>query len=276
MKTQSIQMSDGAKLAFWERAAHGTESGAPVLLLHSLFFGHGMFDGVVSRLDGRRRIVAPDFRGQGASAATPSAPSMSRLADDVVALIESELRTPVHLVGSSMGGYVAQELMLRRPDLVASCVLACCSAEAEADPQRFAALEQRVRSDGPAAIVDELMNVMFGEHFVLHGPSAERSRWRAHFAALPHQVADAVHGVFSRPAYLDQLADIQLPVLLISGALDRAKRPADMAQIAERIVGSEHLVFEHSGHTPAIEEPERFALALQRFWHAVDGRGAAH
>lgn len=270
MQTNTIQMNDGASLVYWERHAPSLAESTPVVLLHSLFFAHGMFDQVCSLLSSEWRVLVPDHRGQGASALTPSEPTMRRLSDDVEVLIETALGRPVHLVGSSMGGYIAQDLMLRRPDLLASCTLSCCTAQAESQPERFAALEQRIREQGPASMTEDLMNVMFGERFMRHGEPEVLARWRAHMRALPNSVADAVHGVFSRPGYLDRLVGVRVPVLLISGALDRAKRPEDMEQIAQSIPGSQHLVFQGSGHSPAIEEPERFVRELEHFWRAVD------
>jgi 3-oxoadipate enol-lactonase len=259
--------SDGAVLQYLERPATGPSAGTAVLL-PSLFFGARMFEQVARRLPSEWRLICPDHRGQCGSASGSLAPTMARLAADTAEIIESLVDGPVHLVGSSMGGYVALELARQRPDLLRSCVLSCCTSEAEQQPERFAALEAALRDGGAARLVDGLVATMFGARFAESGGAA-LDAWRAHFAALDDRIPDAVHEVFARPGYVDTLPQLRTPLLLVSGALDNAKKPADMQFIADRVPGSRHIVMAASGHTPPIEEATPFADALAAFWSAT-------
>jgi 3-oxoadipate enol-lactonase len=254
-------------LHFLDRPATSPAAGTAVLL-PSLFLGVMMFEPLLAALPPQWRVVGMEHRGQGASASGSVAPTMAQLALDVAQLIDVLGDGPVHLVGSSMGGYVALELAARRPELLRSCVLSCCTAEAEQQPERFAALEAALRRDGPGALLDSLLATMFGSRFVAQGGPA-LAHWRSHFAALDSRIPDAVHEVFARPSYVGSLARLTLPVLLFSGALDRAKKPADMQFIAERVPGSRHLVLAESGHTPPVEQPARFADELAAFWSSL-------
>lgn len=261
---------DGTRLAYGDKPAAGPKDLPDVVLLPSLHFGRGMFDAMVALMRDRRRILLPDHRGQGDSEIGPVAPTMERLALDVIDLLEAQVRGRVHLVGCSMGGYVAMEVALRRPDLVLTCALTCCACDAEKDVDRFSAVVAALRTRGSAHMVEPLLHIMLGQHFLDEGSLAERARWHSHFAALPPHSADAMACVAARPSYRHRLSELRMPMLLISGALDRAKRPDDMAQIARYISGSRHVVFEHSGHTPAVEEPHRLALELEAFWHLAE------
>lgn len=109
-------------------------------------------------------------------------------------------------------------------------------------------------------------SIMFGERFVAEDGEVCRA-WRRHFESLGRSAADPVQGVFARPGYEALLADVRLPLLLFSGELDRAKRPADMQYIAERVAGSRHVTVGDSGHTPPVENPALFAAELLRFWN---------
>lgn len=265
-RSSHFMASDGARLRFLERPARTPAAGTAVLL-PSLFFGASMFEDVAALLPAPWRVICPDHRAQGHSESGTHPPTMAQLAADTEALIQALGDGPVHLVGSSMGGYVAMELASRRPDLLRSCVLSCCTAEAEQQPERFAELEAALRDQGPAALVDGLVGTMFGTHFI-EAASPALAHWRRHFASLDARIPDAVHEVFARRSHVQSLAHLTMPVLLFSGALDRAKKPADMQFIADRVPGSRHIVLEASGHTPPIEQPGRFAEALAAFWAA--------
>jgi pimeloyl-ACP methyl ester carboxylesterase len=62
----------------------------------------------------------------------------------------------------------------------------------------------------------------------------------------------------------ERLAEIEIPVLLASGAYDEV-RPSVVADMDARLPNSEHVIFEQSSHTPHIEEPERFLHVVEEF-----------
>ncbi|CAO3437289.1 alpha/beta fold hydrolase [Azospirillum endophyticum] len=257
---------DGARLFRTERAGlPDDDEAATVILLHSLFFNGAMFKELVDRLPAGLRCICPDHRGQGGSESGRHAPTIERLAEDTIALIERLGSKPVHLVGSSMGGYVALAVLERRPELVASGVLSCCTSQQEVQVERFAGLEAALRTKGAAALVDGISATMFGSRFIAENGDAHR-RWRAAFAEVDERIADAVHGVAGRPSFVEGLGAIRTPLQLVSGALDTAKRPEDMQFIADRVPGSRHTTIAEAGHTPPVETPDAFAALLRNFW----------
>jgi 3-oxoadipate enol-lactonase len=277
MQRDTLSIDDGACLFYRDIRAQAGCREEPVVMLHSLFFNGSMFNGVCASLATAVasnvelashpgfRFIVPDRRGQGRSTSGTSKPSIDRLAADTVTLIEQVAGAPVHLVGSSMGGYVAMRTAELRTDLLHSCTLSCCTVHAEREPQRFAALEQALREKGASELVDALLSTMFGARFLESG-GAQLAHWSSRFAALDNSVADAVHGVFARPGLESALALLPSRVLLFSGRLDNAKRPADMDYIAKRCAGSRHVVIEDAGHTPPVENPAQVARELLRFW----------
>jgi len=272
ISTQHITLPDGAKLQYVE-FGQPTASRPSVLMLHSLFFNAHMFLPVIHALQNQWHIICPDHRNQGASTAGEKPASMRQLAEDYVFLAQALQLPALHVVGSSMGGYVAQEMMHCAPQQVRSAVLSCCTSEAEQQKQRFDQLEAQLRRDGGAPYVQALLQTMFGDAFLESTAASaviQREAWRVHFSQLPQRIADSVNGVFSRPDYQPFLTTNTIPHLLISGALDRAKKPADMEHMHALLPHSQHIVFEHSGHTPPVEAAETFALEIERFWNQVN------
>jgi pimeloyl-ACP methyl ester carboxylesterase len=108
--------------------------------------------------DGGRRVVRYDHRDTGESTTgVPGRPAYTAtdLGLDCIGLIEQLGRRPVHLVGLSMGGGIAQAIALRRPDLVATLTLVATTAAGGVDdelPGPSAALQASFAS--PAADPD--------------------------------------------------------------------------------------------------------------------------
>ncbi len=244
----------------------------PVLALHSLFFDGRMFDDLARRTG--RVVIAPDHRGQGSRADEPGVPSIDVLAADAVVLME-HIGEPVHLVGSSMGAYVAMVVAARRPDLVQSLVLSAATADAERRPELFADLVATLRGRGPAACTDRIAATMFGEPFLADG-GEELERWRAIFATRTTAVADAAEQVFARRELWPEMQSVRCPVLLMAGAWDKAKSPDDMSEIAARTGCPEPIVFARSGHTPFVEEPTQVAAVLAPWWTRIETERKTH
>ncbi|SPF81513.1 3-oxoadipate enol-lactonase 2 [Pseudoprimorskyibacter insulae] len=255
-EVRNFPAPDGADMAVhvWP----GADSGTPLLCLHSLFFDGRMFQPVVALLDqmltARPTVYAPDFRGQGASSMGDLRPLMQTLAKDVLALLDYENLEQVHVLGSSMGGYVAMELMRLAPERMSGVVLSCCTGEAEADPARFFQLADRLQHEGAKALTEMLLQTMFGDSF-LAANSDLLHLWRKRFSELPPSIAEVVRGVFEHPDYGGTLSGFTKPILSIGGGEDRAKSPANARWIADRASNGTFAVIEKSGHTPPVEAP---------------------
>lgn len=232
-----------------------------VVALHSLFFNGAMFDQTRSCLP-EFRFITPDHRGQGSRAADPGQPSLERLARDTVRLVRDLDCGPVHLVGSSMGAYVAVRAAAEEPALFKTCTLSAASGDAEQRPEHFARLVSDLRQEGPASMVEEIAYTMFGDSFLAEG-SPELLRWKDHFKSLPGSVADAAQEVFSRDSLWPLIDEVQVPLFLIAGAEDHAKPPEHMFRIALRRPGSFLTVVPNAGHTPFVERPRHVAGLLR-------------
>lgn len=101
---------------------HGPRQGETVVLLHGNSIAGWMWEPQVERMPGRH-VLTPDLPGLGSRAAQVW-PGMPAAADDVASLIrERAVDGRAHVVGLSLGGFVALHLVHRHPELVRSCTI---------------------------------------------------------------------------------------------------------------------------------------------------------
>ncbi len=257
---------------------HCEEAGAgpqTVLFLHSLLLSGLMWQAAVAALAPAYRCVTLDFRGQGRSPVTADGYDMDTLAQDVAAAIP-QLGGPVHLVGLSMGGYVALRIAARRPDLVRSLVLMDTAAEAETawDQLRYRLLAVFARLIGFRPMAGRVMPLLFGQTF-LRDPAraAERDAWRARILGNDRTGAlRALAGVLARPGVEKELRQIRAPTLVMVGEEDVATPPARARRIQAGIAGSDLVTIPRAGHSAPIEQPGFVNAALQDFLRRVEGK----
>ena len=242
----------------------GAGGGAPVVMSHALGLDLHMWDALAADLAAAHPVLRYDQRGHGGSAVPIGPYTMDDLVDDAARLIREWGRGPVIWVGLSMGGMVGQGLAIRHPELVKGLVLAHTGAQypaaaREAWAQRIATVE----AQGLGAIADMVMERYFSAAFRAAQPAAVAA-FRAlllrgdaaGYAACSHAVA----GV----DWLDRLAQIRCPTLVIAGALDVGAPVAMSQAIVERIDGAELVVLQDAAHLGVVEQPAAFGAALVR------------
>jgi pimeloyl-ACP methyl ester carboxylesterase len=110
----------GVEIAWSERG-----EGQPVLLVHETAADASVWNAVSEELAARSRAISYDRRGWGASSAPDGyrRTTVEEHSEDAVALLESADAAPAVVVGAGIGGIVALDLLLRRPELVAGTLL---------------------------------------------------------------------------------------------------------------------------------------------------------
>jgi 3-oxoadipate enol-lactonase len=246
-------------------------SGPVLLMLHGIGGGHLAFAPQVERFaHAGYRAVAWDAPGYGRSA--PIEPyTFKGLAAKCIALIEAltaaQKSKKVVLLGHSMGGMVAQELVAVAPGVVQGLVLACTSAsfgkadgawQAQFLAERLAPLDAGLGMAGmakrlvpgmvsplaPVAVVNTALEIM--------GRVPEAT----YRVALP-----AIAGFDRRAA----LAAIQVPTLLLAAEHDRTAPPEVMQRMAARVPAAEYLCLPGVGHIANVEAPDAFNAAVVSF-----------
>ena len=213
--------------------------------------------------------IAVDLPGFGASANLPGPHTMEGLADALARqLAVWGVGPKIALVGGSMGGVVAQHFALRHRDGVERLLLV---ATGGFTPNMQVALD---KTDSMSqAAWNEAAVTPIVDGFFNRPPSADSVAEYRRIALSASQPAAMEAGRSNaRNRSFDQLRSIHVPTLIIQGRHDRARTPEHGAEMRDRIPGSTLAVIEDAGHTPQLEQPERFyEVALPFLLHGRAG-----
>jgi 3-oxoadipate enol-lactonase len=232
---------------------HG--EGPPLILIGGLGFGRWGFFKQIPALSRHFRTITFDVRGE-----RDLEGGVSDLVDDVVALLDHLRIRKAHVLGTSLGGFVAQELAIKRPDLVDRLVLVCTSYGGRG-PE---AMSPRALSDMiglPSLSVERavrrgLETATSEAYRAKHPEEFERIvRWRTadspSLSTYYEQMRAGARFDVSR-----DVGRITSPALVIHGAEDRYVPVANAAALAEAIPDAKLRVLDNAGHLVFIE---RFA-----------------
>ena len=180
--------------------------------------------------------------------------------DSVAAMAEALLaRTPPHftLIGLSLGGYVAFELVRRQPHRIERLALLDTTAAADAPARRAARSADiaKVKEGSIEALIPELP-----ARWLLPAHAA-RPELVATMAAMARSVGaqGQLHqqqAMLGRPDSLGDLAAVRVPTLVLCGADDKVTPIADHEAMAARIAGARLEVVAECGHLSTLEQPE--------------------
>lgn len=260
-------------------AANGVElwfeqegQGDDVLFISGLADEGACWVDQVAGLKDRYRVTTFDNRGVGRSS-TPDGPfRITDFAADTIALMDQLGLERAHLVGSSMGGAIAQELALAHPDRVRSLVLngTWCRGD------RF--LHEVFRNwMWSAEKADSIRDFLVTVNLWCFSPriwnDGTMDGWIDAAEASPYaQSVDA----FCRSSEAliahdsaDRIEAITAPTLVTVGELDLCLPERYSRAIAERIPGARLVVVPDVGHQPFQEVPEQYNRLLSEFWESL-------
>jgi 3-oxoadipate enol-lactonase len=250
-----IAKSIGAKI-YYESAG----SGPPVLLISGQGMTLASWWRTVAELSGSFRVLTFDNRDIGRSSRTAWPYVVAQMAEDATAVLDAAGVERAHVYGLSLGGMVAQELALRRPERVMALVLGSTTA------------------GGPEAMLADPQPLTF---FVRAGAMApEEAEWaavpynyslrtrREHGDRIAEDIARRVDHGTDTLAYLHQVAaaathnavgrlgSIRAPTLVVQGEEDIVMPPPNGQLLAQAIPGAELKTWPNAGHLYTTDEPE--------------------
>ena len=255
---QKVRLGTGLTVPY---VAQGDQSGVPVVLLHAWGESLGSFDRLLPLLPATIHALAMDQRGHGAADKPADGYTLLDLADDVVAFLDAIGLTSAALLGSSSGGYVAQQVAVRTPDRVTGLVLVGSPRSLRGRPP-FADEVDRLTDPIDRAWVKASLDWFprfhdipdwYVEDRVDDGVRMPASVWRESMNGLCTAVPPTETGT------------ITAPTLIIWGDRDGLLSRDDEEALSAAIPGSRLIVYDDTGHLVLWEQPERVANDLTAF-----------
>ena len=188
--------------------------------------------------------------------------TVTGMADRAWALLaDVPLDTPIVIVGFSMGGYVALQMLAQAQRAVHAAVLMATSAQIEsAEAAAGRAKTLRAMERDFAATAQGIAQ------WTTHEPSAALLE-RMHAMMLrvgPVSAARQIQAVTSRSDHHDRLTQLSLPVTVLCGLQDRVTPPALSQALADLIPGATFEPVAQAGHMLPLEQPLLVAQAIAR------------
>lgn len=244
--------------------------GEPVVLIMGLTANMDWWDpGLLYALSQQYKVLMFDNRGVGRTV-TPDEGDWicEQFADDTVALMDAMGFERAHIVGISMGGMIAQELILKYPEKVNKLTLGCtfCGGKHTVTASKEVMTKLTDQSGGPDDKLQRTLEIMFTRDFMDEHPQAVEGFTIA-FKRAPTSDTNAVRQFMATVSLdtFDRLPGIKAPTLVATGTRDILIPPENSRIIAAQIPGAKLVEYEGAGHAFIVEAREEFIKDLLEF-----------
>jgi pimeloyl-ACP methyl ester carboxylesterase len=225
-----------------------------VVLLHGILQTPAIWDAVAAGLADVADVRRADFSLQS---------GIGEMAEDALALCGDSAT----VVGYSMGGYVALEMLAVRPAAIRSLVLLSASARAESAEQRARRERMIAMADTDFTAVIETL-IRLGLHPANAGDEAIAGRLRALMRSVrPETYQRQCRAVMGRRDFRDTLRLAAVPVLVAHGEVDPVVPLETSDELVTLARDVQRRVIAGAGHTSPLEQPAVLA-AMLRDWLA--------
>lgn len=242
--------------------------GRPLLLLHSYWGSHILFDRLATVLSAKMKVIRIDLPGHGKSGMPPinyTFEQFSVILNQL--LIRLDIREKVSIIGHSMGGYVALAFAAKYPERIASLVLMHSpTTSADIKSIKLREREGRLLQKGkkelllqvtiPSNIAPENIGIM-GDAIALINHTSDQ--------VTTEGALRSIYAINHRGNYLTVLQNAQYPILIVIGKYDNVYNANDQLEDASQIPKAEVLMLNQSGHLGFLEEEKLVLKKLEMF-----------
>jgi pimeloyl-ACP methyl ester carboxylesterase len=250
---------------------HG--QGDPLVLIMGLRRNAEWWRYQIPTLSQSFQVVVFDNRGAGRSDKPDMAYSIGLFAEDTKELMIALGIQRAHILGISMGGYIAQELAIRYPEGVRSLILGCTgpggSRAVVMTPERLAKFTA-IQGLSPEQILRKDLDIYFSQQFIDTNP--DKIKQFIEISLRYYQPTEAFQRQFQACIAhdtVDRLQVIRQPTLILSGDDDPLVPPENSKILKELIPQGELLFFPNGRHCFFIEQADLFNNKVVTFLRGI-------
>jgi len=255
---------------YYEVSGHGE----PVVLLHGFTGDHSTWNPIKQYLIDSFQVICIDVIGHGKTSSPPDVSKyrMEQVVSQISEILDHLLLKKAHILGYSMGGRLALSYAIANPERVKSLVLESTSPGLRTEEERRLRvqadeqLSDKILRDGIEKFVDYWENIpLFKTQKNINILAREQIR-QQRLANNPIGLANSLKGMGTgaQPSYWDELAALDMPVLLLCGELD--SKFCRISKEMQLLIKNADLVeVNEVGHAIHVEDPKKFGTIVKEF-----------
>lgn len=253
----------------------GPRDGLPLVLLNHWGAVLDNFDPrILDGLARTRRVIAMDYRGIGASGGTAPL-TVGEMADDAIAVIRALGFKQVDLLGFSLGGFVAQDIVLRAPGRVRRLILTGTGPAGGQGIDKVWSVSWPLMLKGLLTRRDPKFYLFFtattngrkaAKDFLNRLKERETDRDKNPTPGAFMRQLKAIHAWGRQPP--QDLSRIQIPTLIVNGDNDIMVPTVNSAELADRIPNSQLILYPDAGHGGIFQYHTDFVTRATAFLNA--------
>lgn len=243
--------------------------GTPLLLIGGLGSDSSSWSGVAGELSLIFKTIVFDNRGSGRSDIPHKKCTITAMADDVIKLLDFLKIKKAHIIGHSMGGYIAQELAINYPECINKLILvSTASISSKRNNFLFEEFYNQLKKEGYSRDwIKGWIPWLFSPGLISN--SAFIDTFIKNAVEYPYiQKADGFKSQIEAIALFDtrdKVADIKAEALILEGKDDVLITPREAEMLAKNIPKSTFKLLEGVAHSMHIENPELFTNIVLKF-----------
>lgn len=264
LHSETVDIGEMSLAIYRGGAGEGRET---LVMLHGYSADRQVWPRFAKHLIDRYDIVIPDLAGHGdspfVSGIDYGAPAQG---ERVIALLDALKIERAHVIGNSMGGFIAAHLALRHPDRILSATLidpAGVLAPTPSEADRLIEAGQNPFEVQDRAAFDRFYPMTM--HRAPWLPESVLAAVAQRYIDRREALAEIKRGFYHRDMLDTRLGEIRVPVLLLWGREDRLLDISTAPVWAAGIPGAEVEIFDGVGHMPMVEIPEAAAARVATF-----------
>ncbi len=207
------------------------------------------------------KTIVFDNRGAGRTDKPDVEYSIKMFADDTVGLMDALNIKKAHVLGISMGGMIAQEIVLNYPERVEKLILCATHCGGSKyilpSPEVMEILMKGAEGMTPEESAELVISLTFTEDFIKNNPDAiERARENILNEFIPEFSYQHQIGAVMRFNAGRRLRKVNTPTLIVQGKKDVLVQPQNADLLAKLISEAKFAFFDNSGHAVLSQETE--------------------